>query len=368
MNEFGKTIISGFKFLKAKMRGGRMPLQMHIRVIDRCNLHCKYCFGDYPIRNLPPPSTGQLFEVLDGLGRMGTKRITLTGGEPLLRDDIHQVVLRARDNHIEVSLTSNGVLIDRHPGLIKDLDQLTISMDGNRESHDAFRGEGSWDQAVHAIEVGRNTGTPVQLLCTATRLTSPGLPDIYALAEKYDCAVTFDLLAPLYRPDGTSGVRPEAADDTLIRAILDSAINRPNPRMVFSSYIMRYLRHWPLSYSTYRLFEKQLPDGFKPIPCQAGRFFGIIETNGDLLPCCRTGKEYNSPNVYELGIEKAWNSMPPHNCAACIQTGGNMYNALFALQPSTVVHYLLSFLRLPGKTCKLTTEDTKSTKENINGN
>ena len=93
----------------------------------------------------------------------------------------------------------------------------------------------------------------------------------------------------------------------------------------------------------------QLPDGFKPITCQAGRFFGIIETNGDLLPCCRTGSEYNPPNVYKLGIEKAWESMDPHNCAACIQTGGNMYNALFALQPSTVIHYLLSFMRLPGK-------------------
>jgi len=202
MNEFLRTIISGVKFLGAKMSGGRIPLQMHIRVIDRCNLHCKYCFGDYPIRNLPPPSTEQLLAVLDGLGRMGTKRVTLTGGEPLLRDDIHQVVLRARENHIEVSLTSNGVLIDRHPGLIRDLDQLTISMDGNRESHDAFRGGGSWDKAVHAIEVGRNAGTPVQLLCTATSLTKPGLPDIYALAEKYDCAVTFDLLAPLYTPTG----------------------------------------------------------------------------------------------------------------------------------------------------------------------
>lgn len=349
MNEFFHIIKSGFKFLKAKVSGGRMPIQMHIRVIDRCNLHCRYCFGDYPVRNLPPPSTEQLFAVLDGLGRMGTKRVTLTGGEPLLRDDIHQVVLRAQNNHIEVSLTTNGILIDRHPGLVEDLDQLTVSMDGNRDAHDAFRGEGSWDKAVHAIEVGRRRGTPVQLLCTATRLTEPGLPDIYALADKYDCAVTFDLLAPIYNPDGIPEVRPEAADDKLIRAILDSAISRPNPRMVFSSYVMRYLRDWPLSYRTYRLFSNQLLTDFKPIVCQAGRFFGIIETNGDLFPCCRTGSEYNPPNVYELGLEQAWERMPDHNCAACIQTGGNMYNALFALQPGTVTHYLLSFVRLPGK-------------------
>lgn len=349
MNELFHTLIVGAKFLRAKLSGGRMPLQMHIRVIDRCNLHCQYCFGDYPIRNLPPPSTEQIFSVLDGLGRMGTKRVTLTGGEPLLREDIHEIVLRARKNHIEVSLTTNGALIDRHPGLLEDLDQLTVSLDGDREAHNAYRGEGSWEAAIHAIETGREAGIPVQLLCTATRLTEPGLPAVFEIADRYDCAVTFDLLAPLYQAGGIAAPRPEVATDDQIRAILDAALAHRNPRMVFSSYVMRYIRSWPLSYRTYRLFENQLPTGFQPIPCQAGRFFGIIETNGDLFPCCRTGKEYAPLNVYELGIEEAWKRMPEHHCAACIQTGGNMYNALFALQPATILHYLLSFLRLPGK-------------------
>lgn len=349
MGEFLQTILSGQKFLRAKITGGRMPVQMHIRVIDRCNLRCKYCFGDYPMRDLPPPSTEQLCAVLDGLGRLGTKRVTLTGGEPLLREDIHEIVLRARKNHIQVSLTTNGALIDRHPGLLGDLDQLTVSLDGDRSAHNAYRGEGSWEAAVGAIAAGRAAGTPVQLLCTATRLTEPGLPAVFELAERYDCSVTFDLLAPLYESGGAAAPRPEAADDDRIRAILDAALAHPDPRMVFSPYVMRYLRAWPRSYRTYRLFRNQLPEGFQPIPCQAGRFFGLIETNGDLLPCCRTGGEYAPPNVYELGIEEAWRRMPGHTCAACIQTGGNMYNALFALQPATVLHYLSSFLRRPGK-------------------
>ena len=321
------------RFIRARLTGGRFPVQMHIRVIDRCNLRCKYCFGDYPVRNLPAPTTEQIFAVLDGLGRMGTIRVTLTGGEPLLRDDIGAIVHRARENRIEPSLTTNGILIDRHPGLLEDLNQLTVSLDGGREVHDSCRGKGSWDSAIHAIEVARAAGTPVQLLGTVSRLTTPGLADVYAVADKYDCAVTFDLMAPYYKKEGGTKVREEAADDKLIRELLDTMIRAKNRRSVFSNRVLRYVRNWPYSYARYRLFRDQLPPGFRPIPCAAGRFFGIIETDGSLYPCCRTGAEYTPPNVYEIGIEEAWEQMPPHRCAACIQIGGNMFNSIFALQP-----------------------------------
>ncbi len=273
--------------------------------------------------------------------------MTLTGGEPLLRDDIHQIVRRARRNRIEPSLTTNGVLIDRNLELLDDLNQLTVSLDGGRAEHDAFRGEGSWDRAVHAVEVARGRGTPVQLLCTVTRLSRPGLDEVFEVADRYDCAVTFDLLAPLYRPDGSQEIREQNRSDDDMRALLDSLLARKNKRAVFSRYVLRYVRNWPLSYTRYRLFEGQLPSGFRPISCRAGQFFGLIETDGSLIPCCRTGAEYRPPNVYELGVEEAWQRMSEHHCAACVQIGGNMFNALLSLNPSTLRHYIMTTLRLP---------------------
>lgn len=328
------------RFLWARFTGKRMPVQVHVRVIDKCNLRCSYCFGDYPARGIEPPTTQQLFDVLDGLGRLGTKRVTLTGGEPLLREDIHEVVLRARRNRIEPSLTTNGILIDRHRDLLKNLGQLTVSLDGEKEVHDTYRGEGSWEAAVHAVEVAREAGAPVQLLATVNRLSTTGLRDLFEVADHYNCQVTFDLAAPRYNEDGTVTVRPEAASDEKIRALLDSLIERDYPRAVFSPEVLKYLRSWPDSYAAYRLFQKELPAGFRPIPCTAGRFFAIIETDGAIYPCCRTGSEYSAPNVYQLGVEEAWRQMPPHDCAACVQVGANMFNALFALQPATLMHFL----------------------------
>jgi MoaA/NifB/PqqE/SkfB family radical SAM enzyme len=224
---------------------------------------------------------------------------------------------------------------------------LMISLDGGREVHDGNRGEGSWAAAVHAIEVARGVGTPVQLLSTVSRLTTGGLSDVYEIAEKYDCGVTFDLMAPLYDREGGWEVRKEAASDEQIRRLLDYLIAHPSPRSVFNSRVLRYVRDWPFSYRKYRIFKQQLPGGFKPIPCAAGRFFGLIETDGSLLPCCRTGPEYDPPNVYRLGVEEAWRKMPAHSCAACVQIGGNMFNSIFSLHPGTLLHYLITSLRLP---------------------
>lgn len=347
------------RYVISRLRHDRFPVQMHIRVIDRCNLHCKYCFGDYPVRNIPAPTKDQLFDLLDGLGKMGTRRVTLTGGEPLLRDDIVEIVLRARRNRIEPSLTTNGLLIDRHQDVLKYLNLLTVSVDGNRKTHDTFRGEGSWDGAIHAVALARSLGTPVQLLCTVSRITSSGLEDVYKIAERYNCGVTFDLMAPLYNTDETWEIRDEAASDKQIRNLLGSLIKNFNPRSVFSSQVLRYILNWPFDYERYRIFRGQVPGNFKPIQCAAGRYFGIVETNGDLYPCCRIGSEYSPTNVYQLGIEEAWRRMSPHNCAACIQIGSNMFNFIFALRPATLYHYFITSIRLPSD---------KEWKDNINKN
>jgi len=328
------------RLLGAKLRGGRFPLQAHVRVIDSCNLRCAYCFGDYPVRGTPPPSTKQLSDLMDGLGRLGTIRITLTGGEPLLRDDIVEVTARAVERGMGVSLTSNGILMEKRLDLLPLLDQLTVSLDGDRSVHDANRGEGSWGKAVHAIELAREKGTPVQLLCTVNRETTVGLRDVFHLADRYECSVTFDILAPLYGASGGMTPREQAASDERIREII-AGISRENQhRLVLSKSVLKYIKSWPFGYARYRVLSPEIPGDFKPIPCSAGRFFAIVETDGSLYPCCRIDQAYPAPNAYRLGIEEAWRRMPPHNCAACCSAGFSMFNALMAWEPGSIFHLL----------------------------
>jgi MoaA/NifB/PqqE/SkfB family radical SAM enzyme len=329
-------IRAGLRLLGAKLRGGRFPLQAHIRVIDSCNLRCLYCFGDYPVRNLPPPSTSQLVGLIAGLKRLGTARITLTGGEPTLREDIVEIARRANRSGIAVSLTTNGSLLPEKAELLRSLDQLTVSLDGDEEVHDANRGRGSHRKALAAIELARSRDVSVQLLCTINRLTRTGLTDVFDCARRYGCSVTFDLLAPLYGPGGALAPREQAAADERIREIIRGIRSGDLRRLVLSRPVINYILNWPVSYSSYYIRRADLPGGFKPIPCSAGRYFAMVETDGSLYPCCRIAQDYEAPNVYRVGVETAWKNMKPHGCAACCSAGFSMFNSLMALEPGSL--------------------------------
>lgn len=343
--KYSNIVDLGMRILYAKIMKQLIPFQISIRVIEQCNQRCSYCIGDYPRRGIRAPTTEQLLELIDGFARLGTKHITLTGGEPLLRDDIHDIVRRIKKHKINCSLTTNGRLIGRHMAVLRNLDLLSVSLDGDKLAHDTYRGKGSYEAAIGAIKIGRTTGVPVQLICTVTNLTDFKLQSLIAVAERYNCVLTFELLNPLFNSDGTVALRLEDAGEKGINSLLDYQLRNKNPRILDSSYVLKYVRNWPFSDNTFRLFRKQIPVGFKPIWCYAGRFSAFIETNGDLVPCCLIRPDYHPVNVFELGAEEAWGQMPKNDCVTCRALGGNMFNSLFALQPGTILNFLRTVTR-----------------------
>jgi len=235
-----KNLINlGLRIPLAKITKKRIPFQMFIRLIEQCNLHCTYCMDDYPRDGFKQPKTNQLLDVIDGLARLGTQRITLMGGEPLLRNDIEKIVCRVKNHGIDCSLTTNGKLIDKYIPMLKNLDQLSISLDENKSYHDEYRGKGTWDVAMHALKVARSHGIPVQLMCTVTKLTDPKLKNLFTLAEKYDCIVDFNIVRPLFNEDGTTTLRPEALSKENVDKLLDFHIKHPHSRLVHNPSVMQ---------------------------------------------------------------------------------------------------------------------------------
>lgn len=337
--KYSKLLALGFRFLFAKMLNQRIPFQVHIRLLEQCNKCCSYCVGDYPIRGQKPLTTKQLLEVIDGFVRLGTKRFTLFGGEPLLFEDIGKIVGRIKHHKVSCSIITNGSLIDKHITLLGNLDLLTVSLDGDRQCHDTYRGKGSYDQAIHAIEMARSKGIPVQLLCTITRLTDPKLSHLIEIAQRYDCTINFEQLNPLFNTDGTTTLRPEDAGLKGIIALISYQLKYKNPRFVNSTYALKRVRQWPASYQIFRLFRDQTNFNSKLMHCYGGRFTAVVEANGDILPCCFLRHDYCPVNALKLGVEKAWQQMPKNNCSACRSIGYNMFNAIFSLHPGTLLHF-----------------------------
>ena len=111
LNKIGREF-SGYNVLEsAKRLVDRKPLQCSLYVTDRCNLDCSYC-TEYD-NSRPHPSLDDLKKWIRKIRDLGTMRIALVGGEPLVHPDIVEIVRYCRELGLATSLTTNGFLLTR---------------------------------------------------------------------------------------------------------------------------------------------------------------------------------------------------------------------------------------------------------------
>jgi heme d1 biosynthesis radical SAM protein NirJ len=158
-------------------------------LIRRCNLACKHCYSISADIDFPGElSTAQVYTVMDDLRAFGVPVLILSGGEPLLRPDIHDIARRAKGLGFYVGLSTNGTLIDEsHIGEIAAVgyDYVGISIDGIRGTHDRFRQKtGAFDASLHAIRLCRAAGIKVGMRFTPTQDNARELPQILKLMDE----------------------------------------------------------------------------------------------------------------------------------------------------------------------------------------
>lgn len=330
----------GLQLIYAKLFNQRIPFQISIRVTEQCNQNCTYCIDDYDRKGVPPPSKEQLFTLIDEFAELGTRHITLVGGEPLLRDDIVDIIQHIKKHNIHCSLTTNGRLINQRIEILQHLDLLSISLDGDRQEHDAYRGEGSHAAAIHALQLAREHNVPVLIICTVTNKTDHQLKYLINLIEKYHCRLTFEVLNPIFHKDGSITLRQEDMGKEAVNTLLEYWRNHSHPRIWASDSVLKYIQNWPFTYKTFRIFKKQIPDDFHPIRCYAGKYSVYVETNGNLVPCCLLRKDFQPTNAFAIGTKNAWKQMNQNECLTCRSIGCNMQNSLFSLDLRTIFNFL----------------------------
>jgi len=117
-------------------RHGRPLRSLRLSVTDRCNLRCRYCMPEVNYQWLPRPDLltfEELTQVASSFLPLGVTRIRLTGGEPLLRQDIDQLIrmLAELPGVEDLALTTNGVLLAEQAQALRDagLHRITVSLD-----------------------------------------------------------------------------------------------------------------------------------------------------------------------------------------------------------------------------------------------
>ncbi len=156
---------------------------------QRCNLKCVHCYSQSKDIEYPNElNTKDAKAMLDGLAEYGAPVILFSGGEPLMRKDLMELITYARDKGLRAVISTNGTLIteDKAEELKKfGLSYVGISLDGLRETNDKFRGiEGAFDDALQGIRNCMKVGIKVGLRFTINKRNAQDIPGIFKLIEE----------------------------------------------------------------------------------------------------------------------------------------------------------------------------------------
>jgi len=160
-------------------------------VTQACDLACVHCRAcAQPKRHPLELSTDEGKRLIDQIGEMKVPVFVLTGGDPIKRPDLFELIEHATKTGVRVSLTPSATpLLTReivHRLKRCGLARLAVSLDGsNREVHDTFRGmSGSFDRTMEAIEWANEVGLPVQINTTFSRTNYADFDAIAELIQK----------------------------------------------------------------------------------------------------------------------------------------------------------------------------------------
>ncbi len=256
-----------------------------LHVTKACNLYCKYCYFSAS-KPLPDEMTTEDFMRLwPAMVAVRPQKVVFTGGEPLLRSDILDLLrgLKQADpeHHVLRCLNTNGHLVT--PSLAKQLvglaDEVRVSLDGMRERNDALRGDGNFEAAVRALETYYAVGFEPKVLITVTAHSLPDLEELLVfLINKKITRINLNGFRPIGRGKGHLDWKAKSKE-------VQSAVQNA----------------WSRSYPG----QPPPPEPLEPDSCTncgVGQFLNIMP-NGDVFPChVLTDREFRAGNVREQSL------------------------------------------------------------------
>jgi len=297
---------------------GQIPALRMIawEVTRRCNLSCIHCRaaaerGPYPGELSPE----EALRLLDDIVSFSSPVVILTGGEPLLREDIFDLARYGTKRGLRMVMAPNGTLIDGEKALrIKEsgIQRVSISLDGaTPETHDRFRRvEGAFAGALRGIEHLKKVGMEFQINTTVTRGNCEELPEILDLAVRLGAAAQhMFLLVP-------TGRGKELEEQAIQAAEYEKVLN----------WFYEQREKFPLQLKAtcapqyYRILRQRMKaEGRKVTPqthgldamtrgCLGGIGFCFISHRGEVQPCGYL--EARSGSIREQSLREIWEKSP----------------------------------------------------------
>ncbi len=310
------------RFATAAAGGPRQLLGVGWEVTRVCNARCPFCDR---FSGPKGPDTQTALRLIDELADLGCQRVHLTGGEPLLRDDLPALLGRIRTRKMASSVNTNATLIAERHDVVDAADTFLISIDGPESVHDGYRGKRAYAKLLAGLETLRARGKRFAFYVALFKNNLEHLDFFVRLAKQYD---TYLVVQPgaVHRL-GSEEANPETPELSSYRAAL-RRLMQPDYRPVVwnSTPGLEVLMQFP------RMHE---------LRCHAGRITCRIEVDGSMFPCSRSLSDPRclpAPNAIELGVAEAFRRLPKIDCSGgtCWAAHSIEKNLIFSGSPGAV--------------------------------
>ncbi|OAQ53714.1 hypothetical protein HTG_05490 [Natrinema mahii] len=197
------------------------PFVLIWELTQACGLACDHCRADAQSQRHPDELlTAEGKALLEDAAAFGDGQlVVLSGGDPLVRDDVPELIAHGDDLGMRMTITPSGtgsLTADRIEEMADaGLKRMAVSLDGaSPETHDAFRGEdGSFAETIRAVKDAREAGLPVQVNTTVCQQTVDELPAIRDLLTEIGAVMwSVFFLVPVGRGRVLDPINPERAD------------------------------------------------------------------------------------------------------------------------------------------------------------
>jgi AdoMet-dependent heme synthase len=253
------------------------PFHMVWLATDGCNARCLHCSSGSTRRSPEELTTAEAKDLMTQFAGIGVVDLAVSGGEPLLRRDLFDVIGYARDLGMSVGIGSNGGrLTGRQAAQLADsgINRFQVSLDGPKAAHDRLRRwPGLFERVLDTIDTVAALGIRVHVCCTITRLNVDELEEFVSfLATRPIRRINFSRYVPTGRGTALLDLDDSRWRDVLQRctALRDAYFGRLEITTHLAQQILvdPCVGHMP---------------GF--IGCQAAVGQGCVTATGDVLPC-----------------------------------------------------------------------------------
>jgi MoaA/NifB/PqqE/SkfB family radical SAM enzyme len=303
------------------------PLSMTFLTTHKCNFDCQTCdIHKFIQKDIPSERFRQIIREVAAAGAI---RVSFTGGgEPLLRDDIGDLIRLSKSLGLIVSLVTNGYFLDRKLEDLRSLDLLLVSYDSTKALKNTS--ESPLPRILENAILAKKSGIPVVLQPLLTKDTCLNIERFFELSRRHGFVLSLQPLENWYQGSSPENLKPTREELTL--AIEKIIAEKKKSHNILNT--VRYFR------TLQKLWERPLTKG----KCYAGIYFASITADGYLYACNPVIKRDPAISVLDQPFEAAWKQLRPPACGGCLWNCHHELNNIFSLDLATIIN-LLRFSR-----------------------